>query len=356
MRGLSAEPILMPSKKSLFVLGVGLALFGRGADAQAPPCFAFNETSAGVAPFDVPYFGSLSFRFSPPQGVVANQIEVLGGATLGHGLAVNLRLVDPATNTPLDPPLASVALGGFFAPPSGWQSGALPTATPLNPFETYQLDFAATPGIFTFVGSYPLVTFPLLCADPTSAPDPFAYDFACFTTICAGIPTQGTVAPKIRFRGGQCGTAALAQSLVVGEPCQASGTPTTMECLPPPIPGVTSTILFTAPGAAGTPLFLFWSLGVDFAGSATIGVGGCPFYLEPTSLAALAAAGLQPLAAGTANGFSLSALSVDWPADPAIAGYILGLQGAVVDGGGFPTGIPGVSVRTTNAIRAVIGY
>ncbi len=346
----------MLSKKSLLVLGVGLGLLAGSTVAQAPPCFAFNETASGTVPFDVPYFGRLSVRFSPPQGLVANQIEVFGGATLGHGLAVDIRLVDPATNVPLDPPLATVALGGFLAPPSGWQTGTLSIATPLNTFETYQLDFAATPSPFTFVGSYPLVTFPMLGADPATAPHPFAYDFACFTTICSGIPATGSVAPKIRFRGGQCGTSALAQSIVVGEPCQASGTPTTMACLPPPIPGVTSTILFTDPGAAGTPLFLFWSLGTDFAGSGTIGPGGCPFYLEPTSLAALAAAGLQPLAAGTANGFSLSALSVAWPSDPAIAGYILGLQGAVLDAGGFPTGIPGVSVRTTNAIRATIGY
>jgi hypothetical protein len=326
------------------------------AVAQTPPCFSFNDGAAGSVPFDVPFYGRLSFRFSPPTGVVASQVEAFGGVTNGHGLTLDLRLVDPATGVAVDPPLGSVTLGGFFAPPSGWQASAFSAAVPLNPFETYQIDLAASPSPFTFPGSYPLVSFPLLGADPATAPAPFAYDFACFTTACAAVPPTGVIAPRLRFRGGQCGATALATAWSFGEPCQASGPGAVLQCLPPPIPGGSSTLLFSDPGAAGTPLFVFWSLGVDFAGGTTIGPGGCPIYLEPTSTQALAAAGLQPLASGSAGGFSLSALFVTWPADPAIAGYVLGLQGVVADAAGVPTGLPGLSLRTTNGLRAVIGY
>jgi hypothetical protein len=335
---------------------VAFALLCAAASAQAPPCFAFNDAVPGTVPFDVPYFGGLSATFSPTSALVANQMEIFGGAATGHGLEMTLRLVDAATGLAFDPPLAQGTFGGPFAPPSGWQTAILTAAAPLNPFETYRIDLSATPSPFTFPGSYPLVTFPLLLADPSAATTLLPFDFACFTTLCAGAPTTGTLGLKIRFRGGQCGVAAVAQSVPVGEPCPADAGATTLQCLPPPIPGGSSTLLFANAGPAGLPLFVFWSFGVDVLGTQTFGPNGCPIYLEPTSLALLSAAGFEPLAAGATNGFSMSALFVNWPADPAIAGLVLGLQGVVVDPAGVPTGIPGFGVRTTNGLRATVGF
>lgn len=332
------------------------ALLCATASAQPPPCFAFNETVPGTVPFDVPYFGGLSATFSPTSALVANQLEIFGGASNGHGLDVVLRLVDAATGIGFEPPLAQGTFGGFGAPPSGWQTAILTAAAPLNPFETYRIDFVAAPSPFTFPGSYPLVTFPLLLADPSAATALQPFEFSCFTTLCAGAPTSGTLGLKLRFRGGQCGVAAVAQAVSVGEPCPSDAGAMTLQCLPPPIPGGSSTLLFANPGAAGLPLFVFWSFGVDVFGAQSIGPNGCPIYLEPTSLALLSAAGFEPMAAGTTSGFSLSGLFVNWPADPAIAGLILGLQGVVVDPAGVPTGIPGFAVRTTNGLRATVGF
>jgi hypothetical protein len=333
-----------------------LAFAAARVGAQNPWCVDLNEAAPATSTFDVPFFGLLSMRFTPSGTVTSNVVEVLGGATFGHGLSVAVRWVDPQTGAATDPPIATAELGGVFAPPSGWQSAAWTNIVALNPPDVYQLDFSAVPSLFTFPASYPLVTFPLSTGDPTTAPNPLNYDFACFTALCAGAPTTGVLAPKVRFYGGSCGLPGLATSYVIGEACQAAGPSASLQCLPPPIPGLNSTILVGATGAAGTAVFVFWSLGVESTGSVTVGPTGCPIYLDLPTLDALNAIGLQPLAAGGATGFSFTGFSIDWPNVPAFVGIVLGMQAVIVDANGLPTFVPGLSLRTSHALRLTVGY
>lgn len=345
-----------PSARSNGLRLAAAALLAAALPAQTPWCTALNESAPATGTFDVPYYGRLTVRFSPASTITSNLIEVLGGTTLGHGLTVEARWVDPQTGLAQPTPAATAELGGFFGPPSGWQSAAWSAVLPLNPSETYQLDFVASPNLFTFPASYPLVSFPLLVADAATAPDALAYDFACFTTFCAGVPVTGTIAPKIRLYGGSCGLPGLATSHVLGEACQASGPAATLACFPPPIPGLNSTVLIGATGAAGTPVFLFWSVGVDSLGGATTGAGGCPIYLDLATLAILNAVGLEPLAAVPATGFSMTGVGIDWPNEPSFVGLVLGMQAVIADAAGLPSPVPGLLLRTTPGLRLVVGY
>jgi hypothetical protein len=155
---------------------VAALVFSLPLFAQTPPCVELNAAASGTVVLPVPYFGQLSVRFSPTSAFVANMASVFAGTTQGHGLSLVVRLVEPSTNAPLDPPLATAQFGGVGAPSSGWISAALTAAVPMNVADVYQFDFVAAPNPSTFPASYPLVSFPLSLADPSIATTLVPYD------------------------------------------------------------------------------------------------------------------------------------------------------------------------------------
>jgi hypothetical protein len=127
-------------------------------------------------------------------------------------------------------------------------------------------------------------------------------------------------------------------------------------------PALGTTVGVTILSPTASTAYLFWSIGVNPAGSPVIAGGSCLHYLDSPTLAALAAVGAEPLASvytGPPLGSFWVSINFGWfpvPANPSFAGIVIGLQAIVVgSSGSIPLG-PGSFAQTSNALQATLGY
>jgi hypothetical protein len=108
----------------------------------------------------------------------------------------------------------------------------------------------------------------------------------------------------------------------------------------------------------GGTAHLFWSGGLNLAGSPIAPGSPCLHYLDEASLATLAAAGAEPLVSGTIPPLYPSLLSWNFtiPSSPAYAGLVIATQALVVSSTGtIPIG-GGLFAQTTNVFQLTLGY
>jgi hypothetical protein len=169
-----------------------------------------------------------------------------------------------------------------------------------------------------------------------------------------------------RLRGPSCGPGPPASVVSIGYSPQPQCLTPVMYCDPnlftntPPVLGLTNwPLALFANSVQGLTAYVFWSMGVNPAGS-PIGSSGCPYYLDPVSLTANMQMGLEPLfTVSVAPQYTTFNLSI--PASPAFAGVVVGFEAlfvsptALLVGPSCPLG-GGLFGVPTNALQVTLGY
>jgi hypothetical protein len=219
---------------------------------------------------------------------------------------------------------------------------------------TYALSFHGYVA-FSNPSQYPFVCFPLPY-DP-AAVFQLPYQFVA-TNYCPGVlatfPPSGTVGLSVRFRAAACGPGRLASVASLGGACgwPAGGPSASIWSYTPPVLG--SQWPLTVNGAAGTTALLFWSGGVNPAGSPITAGSPCLFYLDAQSVASLAQLGAEPLFTAMLPS-PTPTWTIPLPSFPGYAGLVIGIQCALVGSGTIPLG-GGTFFQTTNALQLTLGY
>jgi hypothetical protein len=330
---------------------------------QVPPtCFGFNMTpGAGYDYITAPWFAPLTIYFTAPQTVTADQVVLFENDFYYTSLNVAVHALNPATGLPLNPPLATAPGGAYFF---GFDWIARTLSTPVSFIGGVSYALVCTPAPNLGPGYY---VAGIVGTQTSPTPTLLTFTGGGFIGSSGGPPATTQLGFRFGFQGPACG-AKIAELRPGGASC--GGAQPTMPLLSPvngqvgftngvarPALGQ-SMVLRLVPNTGANPTVpaaLYWSVGTNLLGTPISPVCPCVHYLNPTSLATLAAGGFEPLATPTwwSDGSAWFVLAV--PNLPSLIGTVIALQAVLVDPAGVPSGVPGVNIRLSNSLTLVPG-
>jgi hypothetical protein len=314
-----------------------------------PICFAFNDAAPPATPSGVAVSASgLLVWFTAPTTDVIDRIDIYRYPFAPYNFSIDVIQTAAIGAPPTGPSVGLFSINGAPFGTNGWSQAATIVPAAVAAGSTYAIRFTSAPA-----PALPTPCFQLF-HDP-AGPHQLAYQITGTAACPATIPATGSIGPMLRFRGASCAPGPPASVASFGSSCGSTWA-AALTCSTPPVLGAPCPV--SVSGAMNEVAFLFWSVGVNAAGSQFLPGSSCLCYLDLASVAVQFQAGFEPIASGPLIG-SFGSGIVTWtftvPSSPANAGLVVALQAVVIGPSGtIQSG--GVIGHVSNGLLFALGY